>query len=97
MTDVLLNKSNGYFYDIAIKDGDIAIGDSDNQNIEHILLAYPGSYKQNPFIGVGVLKMLNANFGEEQLREINLQLLSDDITNVEINYIDEKLHISPKG
>jgi hypothetical protein len=55
MTDIFLNKTG----DLDIQNGDIAIGYSDNQHQEHILLANKGDYKEFPELGVGINNMLN--------------------------------------
>ena len=93
-TDILLRRNEPYFYDLEIRNGDIVTGEADGQHIDHILLAYPGTYKQNPFIGVGIIEMLNSNFDENEVREISLQLKSDGYPNMKIQYDGINLKIN---
>lgn len=39
--------------------GDFAVGYSDNQHQEHILIATKGEYKEFPELGVGINRMLS--------------------------------------
>lgn len=93
-TDIILKRFNDIFYDLDIRDGDIVIGESDVQHIEHITLAYPGTYKQAPFIGASIIEKLNSNFGEEEAREIHLHLKSDGYPSMKIDYDGIKLRIN---
>lgn len=45
--------------DLRIVDGDFAVGYSDNQHQEHILIATKGEYKEFPELGVGINRMLS--------------------------------------
>lgn len=45
--------------DLQISNGDLVIGESDNQHQKHILQAFKGEYKKTPEIGVGIEQMLN--------------------------------------
>lgn len=50
MKDLLLNDS----FDLLVKNGDLVIGDSNVQHQNILLLSQPGSFKENPDIGVGI-------------------------------------------
>ncbi len=54
MTDFLLDNDG----DIAIVNGDFAIGDATLQHQHHILIAQKGEFKEAPEIGVGIANML---------------------------------------
>ena len=72
--------------DISIKDGDIDIGYSDQQHIEHIFRANQGQYYQHPLVGIGIDKQLNSGLNSQDLRQtIKTQLEAD---NYKVNDID---------
>ena len=73
MNDVLL-EDNG---DLSIVNGDLAIGFSDNQHQEHILLAHKGEFKEFPEIGVGIHAMLDDDDYMDMLIEIKKNLEYD--------------------
>jgi len=80
MDDILING------DITIKDGDLAVGDSDGQNIEFILEAKPGQFYQFPTLGVGVVDLINSPISRQALKlRIKNNLEAD---NYRINRID---------
>lgn len=58
--------------DLSIENGDIAIGQADNQNTLHILLAQPGQLRVNPRLGVGILSFHKSptNSGRELAKSI---------------------------
>lgn len=73
-TDIITDE-NG---DIQIVNGDIKIGESDSQHIEHIMIAGKGQFRQFPLIGVGIQNMINGTPNRQLLRQtIQLQLESD--------------------
>ena len=47
--------------ELLIEDGDFVVGDSNYQQICHIMTAAPGSYKHAPMLGVNINSMLGAN------------------------------------
>ena len=71
-TDILLNEDN----DLVIAGGDLAVGLSDEQHIQHILQAAPGHYKQWPLLGANAVAFVGGR-SDELKREARLQLLSD--------------------
>ena len=54
MKDLLL--SDGF--DLAIKNGDLVIGDSNVQHQNTLLITQPSSFKQSPDVGIGVENFL---------------------------------------
>ncbi len=79
--------------DIVTADGDFVTGLSDEQHIEHILIAAPGHYKQSPLTGADVTKMLGGPFGGIQKRAITLALLADGYEINDVSLINGELHI----
>lgn len=64
--------------DLLIVNGDFVIDFSDQQNVEDIIDAFVGSYKEFPALGVGI-KAYQGSSGQEQKLEqaIKLQLQAD--------------------
>lgn len=54
MIDILLEAD-----DIWIENGDLVVGDSDQQDVELILDAHPGEWRQWPLLGMGISQYLN--------------------------------------
>jgi len=81
--DFLLNDG-----DLQIKDGDFVIGYSDDQHIEHLLLAHVGEYTQFPLIGIGVsdylLSPLNGTIRQQMERTIRQQIQADGGNNIKV-------------
>ncbi len=82
--------------DIITADGDFVTGPSDEQHIEHILIAAPGHYKQSPLTGADVTKMLGGPFGGIQKRAITLALLADGYEVNDVSFINGELQIDTK-
>lgn len=78
--DILIND------DIAFKNGDLVVGDSDAQHIEHILTAKPGHFYQFPTLGVGIVDEIKASVNKQALRQRIKQNLESD--NYRINKIE---------
>lgn len=91
-TGILLDETTG---DLQVKvkrgaDGKIVsglvIGESDYQNIDLIVTANKGDFKEYPVIGVGAERYLKSIGRAEQLRrEITVQLESDGYKNPTVN------------
>ena len=83
--------------DLAILNGDFAVGVSDLQNVERILIGKPGQYKKDPWVGVGIEDYLNAPISprvrQELEREIKLQLDADGAKNTVIKLDSELLNV----
>ncbi|KAB2918683.1 MAG: hypothetical protein F9K23_00670 [Bacteroidetes bacterium] len=61
-----------------IKNGDYVVGDSEAQHLEHLLKAFPGSYKAHPLTGIGAPAWQNARVGLGRIEgDVKLQLKAD--------------------
>ena len=80
MNDFIIND------DIQIKDGDLVVAFSDDQNIEFILRAKPGHFYQFPTLGVGVVDLIKAKIDRQALKQTIKQQLEAD--NYRINKIE---------
>ncbi|WP_028888351.1 hypothetical protein [Tenacibaculum ovolyticum] len=93
MEDFKLNEE----MDLVFENGDFSIEDTDQQNIELILLTHKGSFKEYPILGVGITDYLKSPEIISRLRlenEINNQLEYDNFTikEVDVNNL-ENIHI----
>lgn len=80
--DLTLGTETG---DLVFTNGDLAIGDSDEQNAQLILDAEKGEYKEHPQVGVGLHKYLKSTGREREMRrEIAVQLELDGYDNANI-------------
>ncbi len=73
--------------DIAIKDGDLDIGPSDQQHIEHIFQAGPGQFFQFPTLGINITKdLLGPTHAAEKDQKVRENLIADNyrVDNVKI-------------
>lgn len=74
--------------DVVVKNGDIAIGESDNQHVKHILLASKGEFKASPELGVGIEMMLNTEEPMEFLIEAKKNLEYDGMKVNNISFTE---------
>lgn len=83
----ILLSDNG---DLLITNGNLTIGDSDDQNVTSILSAVKGEIKENPLLGVGLINYVNKqNNNLEQLkREVSVNLKADGY-NIDRFSLDE--------
>lgn len=80
-------------FDLLIDNGDFVVGNSDEQNVRCILEANQGQFRQFPFVGVGIRRMLNGFVEGKERRFIQLQLESDGYKADRITYIRNELKI----
>ena len=87
MDDFIIND------DIEIKNGDLVVAFSDDQNIEFILRAKPGHFYQFPTLGVGVVDLIKGKIDRQALKQAittNLEADNYRINKVEVGgNIDE--------
>lgn len=80
--DIMLDPETG---DLVFANGDIAVGNSDEQNAQLIVNAEKGEYKEHPQLGVGLRKYLKSTGREREMRrEIAVQLELDGYDNANI-------------
>jgi hypothetical protein len=84
MRDLLLTD------EIQIKNGDFAIGESDKQHTQHILIANKGEYKNNPALGVGIEKMLSTEEPMEFLIDAKKNLEYDGMKVKNIAFTEKE-------
>jgi hypothetical protein len=77
--DIILDNN----FDLMISNGDFYISNSDQQNIELILLSYPGQWKQFPLLGAAIQGDINGPFNDQMKNRIKKQLISDGYGNVD--------------
>jgi hypothetical protein len=82
MQDILFNFSNGTIF----KNGDLNVGDCEQQNKELLLLCEKGSLKQYPITGVGLITYLEGEDYAAMLREIRNQFIADGMTVNALNF-----------
>ena len=72
--DIILTEEN----DLMFENGDFVVNDSDQQHVLLILNTNQGSWKQFPFLAVGIRRYLNSS-GQSQVlrRSIQVQLEAD--------------------
>lgn len=71
--DILINQK------VSAKDGDIIVGESDAQHIEHILIANTGQFYQFPTLGVGVIDNIKGTINQQSFKQrIKRNLESDN-------------------
>lgn len=84
MKDILFNE------DLEIREGDLAVGYSDNQHVKHILLAEKGEYKINPELGVGLEKMIATDDPMEFLIDAKKNLEYDGMKVENISFTEQQ-------
>jgi hypothetical protein len=79
--------------DLQTANGDIAIGHSDEQHKELLLVSFKGDFKERPTIGVGLAGWLKDDNVTGLLGEIKSEFERD---GMEVNYVevnDDKINI----
>lgn len=91
MNGILLH---GETNDIILQGGTMAIGKTDDQNAQLIVLAEKGEFKEYPQLGVGISQFLKSvNRENELLRAIRVQLALDGMKPRNLTYQNGKLQI----
>ncbi len=83
--DLTLNADN----ELIISNGDFAIEQTDDQNIEAILIAEKGQFYEFPLLGYGITRRLYGSFNRlkerkdirESLRRDNYDIITLEVTN----------------
>lgn len=80
--------------DLTITDGDFFIGQSDDQNIETILVAEKGQFYSSPLLGYGIYKRIMGPFRKNVERKAIREELRKDNYNVVVLEINENFEIT---
>lgn len=90
MNDILLDKN----YDLAISPlGDLAVGVSDSQQAQLLLLSAPGEWKEHPTKGVGMHNFLEHHNSGHLARRVHEVLTADGMRVDKISIDDNKIDI----
>lgn len=88
--DIILDSN----YDLLVEDGDFALGRSEEQEIDLILIAAPGNFRQHPTVGVNLaLWVRGENINSQLYQEIETQLRDDGFEDVRIDQSGGKLTV----
>ena len=81
-TDIIIEPS-----DVKILNGDFFIGNANNQNIKHLLVANPGQFLISPTIGIGIYSYQNyaTSDGRKLTAKIREELRKDGYDSVRIS------------
>ena len=88
-TDILTDESN----DLQIVNGDLVTGQSDEQHVQHILLAFPGTYRRVPALGAGLPNALNGAVNARLERNIRESLKLDAYEVKRLKFDNGKLEV----
>lgn len=86
MIDLLLDKNGDIQFD---ENGELVIGDSEQQDVELILATRPGDWKEHPTTGVNIHQYIKSREAQATVaREVILQLKEDGfkVSKVEVEY-----------
>ncbi len=84
--------------DLVIIGGDLAIGESDNNHVKHILIANKGEFKASPELGVAIEEMFanenpnqflieaKRNLQYDGMQVSNISLTENGTVNVDAKY-----------
>jgi len=80
--DIILDNSG----DLQFKNGDLEIGPGDEQHIVLIVNTMPGSFKQFPLLGVGIIQYSGSSGKTSELRRsISIQLTADGYSDIDVS------------
>jgi len=82
--------------DLLISNGDLAIGESDMQHVQDLLLAFPGHYKNSPLSGVGLPAYQHGIMDKTIERTIKVALEADGAIDKEIKLTENGLIVTAK-
>jgi hypothetical protein len=93
MQDILLDETG----DLAIDNGDLLIGNSAVQHLDLLLQSNKGDWKENPLVGIDLIKKLNSSINKQNAdglkKQIKLQMEMDGFTGIKINGTIEDIEI----
>jgi hypothetical protein len=81
--------------DLLIKNGDLVIGESDDQHIGLLMRMNKGDLKQYPLVGVGIDRAIKTRSGNFQsiLSDARLQLVADGYFINHLTEVEGKINI----
>jgi hypothetical protein len=88
-TDIRTDEDN----DPVIANGDFQVSASDDQHVQHILLANPGSYKRIPALGAGITMAQNGAVNSRSKRIIREALALDGYKAKRLIFSGDQLEI----
>jgi len=89
-----MEKDFKYETDLVIDLGDFVLADSDQQNVQDIINAYKGNYKEFPLIGVGIDTYRNSTPDPSELQSIvKKQLEADGFTVNSVTIIEKQIYV----
>lgn len=94
MKDLLLNEAG----DFKIKDNDLAIGESDGQNINDILQSVKGDYKRSPQTGLNAIAFTNGNATTADIKaqaKLQLELEGFRVKDIIVTRVNGNITIEP--
>jgi hypothetical protein len=91
--DLLLDE-NG---DLKCVNGDFAVGDANQQNVQLILATSPGDWKASPTTGAGLIKTYQGNLTGFAKRNIKIQLEADGYNVISISENENGINVSTTG
>ena len=75
--------------DLLFADGDLLVSEASEQQVQNILQAAPGQFRNSPLVGLDVTSLQNATVNRESLKgEIKLQLSSDGFNVRQVRIAD---------
>lgn len=76
--------------DLVVVDGDFGVVESTQREVEFILISEKGNWRENPVLGVGLIRFLNAvGARRELLKKTRLQLGFDNLKVDALNVSNE--------
>lgn len=80
--DILHNDEADLFF----SEGDLAVGNSDLQHVQDIVLTMKGEWKKYPLQGFDALKRIKSRVNEQEFkRDLKIQLAYDNYQDVDID------------
>lgn len=90
-TDILLDDEDN----ILIANGDLVIGKSYWQEVKNIVRLIPGQLKETPMLGPNLVRMINSNVSELELKTVLKRHLEAD--GKDYDDIKDKLSLKRNG
>lgn len=90
MKDLLLTDD----MDLQLTNGDLSVGDPNDQNVQLLAATSPGQWKESPTAGMGLVDLLNSERQEGTVRHfINRQLRADGAKSKKISFDGDNINI----